>query len=1357
MYKVTKEDSASHLADKLERAWNREVKRSRQQKRKASLLRAFINVFGGEFMFLGLIAFIESCWMLLLPVLISHIVSHFASTQPSPSLDIKSVYGFAGGFSICIICSLVTGHQYHFRISRLGMKIRVCATAFVYRKAVRLSGVALGKTTVGQLVNILSNDVNRFDQGVIFLHYLWIAPLQLCIVSALLWPAFGPYSLLGPVIFCLLSPFQAYMGRLFSKLRSKTALLTDERVRIMNEIISGMRVVKIYTWEKPFAELVRIARRNEVKKVMSASYLRAFNLAFFFSATNLIAFVTFVTYSLTGNALLPSKVYLAIPLYNVIRLTLVLFVPFAVMNGMESRISIKRIQAFLELEELSPKTDRKSPSNGDLHMNSIMLHNKDGEESQENMELSETQSKSDVGINVTNLTGSWEMGEDAMLTLEDLSFSVGPGELLAVIGPVGCGKSSLLMALLGEMPNQTGTVSVEGKIGYTAQQPWVFSGTLRNNILFGEPYNKSRYERVIKNCALKKDLEQLPAGDMTLVGERGVTLSGGQRARVSLARAVYNNADVFLLDDPLSAVDTTVGRQLFEDCISGLLANKPRILVTHQLQYLHDADKILILKKGKGVIGTYEELEESGIDFALLLKERKKEEKDDENDADFPVPRKRTVSDACSVMSIASAISEESHRLLEYESNMEKEDEDLGQLSGEEKAAGSIGVKVYMRFFLAGCSMLFFMFFMVINLTAQGVINVADWWLAEWTYAEENALRSGDGNSTFTYTSSDLITVNIYQPDELQRYKETDLPTTSPDEVDSVWYAWIYSCLVLGIVIFSFGRTFLLYFIMVNASKNLHNQMFNSIIRAPMQFFDSNPVGRILNRFAKDIGFMDELLPTTMGDFNQISLMVLGVVIFICVLNPMVLLFTLPLCVIFIFVRMFFLQTSRDVKRLEGITRSPVFSHLSATLQGLSTVRAFQAEQKFCQIFDNHQDLHTQAWFLFLSTTRWFGVVIDSLSAVFVIGVAFSCIIAADIFKLDSGLVGLSLSYALSLMGAFQWGVRQSAEVENQMTSTERVLEYVDIKPEADLETDFKPGPDWPKYGLITLEGASLRYTEDGPDVLKKLYGCIRAKEKVGIVGRTGAGKSSLMTVLMRIAEPKGTIMIDGVDITDIGLHHLRQKLSFIPQDPVLFSGTLRKNLDPFTEQTDMDIWRALEEVQLKPDIECLDDGLHTKMAEGGSNFSVGQRQLVCLARAILRRNRILIVDEATANVDLRTDRLIQSTIRDRFRHCTVLTVAHRLNTVMDSDRIMVLDHGKIMEFDEPYILLQKEDGFLTKMVLEAGKTEAGKLIDIAKKKYDESNPEDLYGLHIKDSERSHLSSFIPSHGYRALNIETSL
>jgi ATP-binding cassette subfamily C (CFTR/MRP) protein 4 len=355
--------------------------------------------------------------------------------------------------------------------------------------------------------------------------------------------------------------------------------------------------------------------------------------------------------------------------------------------------------------------------------------------------------------------------------------------------------------------------------------------------------------------------------------------------------------------------------------------------------------------------------------------------------------------------------------------------------------------------------------------------------------------------------------------------------------------------------------------------------MFAAIIRAPMQFFDTNPVGRILNRFAKDIGFMDDVLPGTFTDFLQISLSTIAIIVLISVYNPFCLAFTLPIAVVFFLTRKYYLASSRDIKRLEGIARSPVFSHLSATLTGLSTVRAFRAQPRFTADFDGFLDGHTRAWFLFLASSRWFGVQLDFFSTLFICGVGFSSIVAADLLDLNSGIVGLSLTYAMSLMGAFQWSVRQSAELENLMTSVERVGQYIDIKPEAPLETSHKPPPDWPQEGGITLQDASLRYSDEGPQVLQKIACIIKPQEKVGIVGRTGAGKSSLMTALMRLAEPTGTILIDGVDTAVIGLHDLRKKISFIPQDPVLFSGTLRKNLDPFNEHADCDIWRAIEEV----------------------------------------------------------------------------------------------------------------------------------------------------------------------------------
>ncbi|KAJ6660867.1 hypothetical protein lerEdw1_017024 [Lerista edwardsae] len=446
---------------------------------------------------------------------------------------------------------------------------------------------------------------------------------------------------------------------------------------------------------------------------------------------------------------------------------------------------------------------------------------------------------------------------------------------------------------------------------------------------------------------------------------------------------------------------------------------------------------------------------------------------------------------------------------------------------------------------------------------------------------------------------------------------------------------------------------------------------------------------------------------------GQTLLQICGVVAVAVAVIPWILIPLVPLLILFIFLRRYFLATSRDIKRLESTTRSPVFSHLSSSLQGLWTIRAFNAEQRFQELFDAHQDLHSEAWFLFLTTSRWFAVRLDALCALFVVVTAFACLLLAH--TLDAGQVGLALSYAITLMGMFQWGVRQSAEVENLMISVERVIEYTELEREAPWESDKRPPPEWPSEGVVAFENMSFAYSADGPLVLKHLSAVIKSKEKVGIVGRTGAGKSSLIAALFRLAEPQGRIWIDKYLTSQLGLHDLRKKISIIPQEPVLFTGTMRKNLDPFNEYSDEELWNSLEEVQLKEAIEELPDKLETQLAESGSNFSVGQRQLVCLARAILKKNKILIIDEATANVDPRTDELIQKTIREKFAQCTVLTIAHRLNTIIDSDKIMVLDSGRLKEYDEPHILLQAEESLFYKMVQQVGKAEAASLMETAK------------------------------------------
>uniref|UniRef100_A0A452VN21 ATP binding cassette subfamily C member 4 n=1 Tax=Ursus maritimus TaxID=29073 RepID=A0A452VN21_URSMA len=1123
---------------------------------------------------------------------------------------------------------------------------------FTLIEGLRLSNRAMGKTTTGQIVNLLSNDVNKFDQVTIFLHFLWAGPLQAIAVTALLWMEIGISCLAGIAVLIILLPLQSCLGKLFSSFRSKTATFTDTRIRTMNEVITGIRIIKMYAWEKSFADLITHLRRKEISKILSSSYLRGMNLASFFVASKIIVFVTFTTYVFLGNVITASRVFVALSLYGAVRLTVTLFFPTAIEKVSEAVVSIQRIKNFLLLDEVSQRPPQL-PSDGKMI------------------------------VHVQDFTAFWDKASETP-TLQGLSFTVRPGELLAVIGPVGAGKSSLLSAVLGELPRSHGLVSVHGRIAYVSQQPWVFSGTVRSNILFGKKYEKERYEKVIKACALKKDLQLLEDGDLTVIGDRGATLSGGQKARVNLARAVYQDADIYLLDDPLSAVDAEVGRHLFELCICQTLHEKITILVTHQLQYLKAASQILILKDGRMVQkGTYTEFLKSGVDFGSLLK-RENEEADQSPAPGSPALRTRSFS-ASSVWSQQSSRPSLKDGAPEAQANENTQ----VALSEESRSEGKVGFKAYKNYLTAGAHCLVIVFLILLNIVWNIFFSVFH------RANEQSALN---------------VTVNGKE--------------NVTEKLDLAWYLGIYSGLTVATVLFGIARSLLVFYVLVHSSQTLHNKMFESILRAPVLFFDRNPVGRILNRFSKDVGHMDDLLPLTFLDFFQTFLQVLGVVGVAVAVIPWIAIPLIPLGILFFVLRRYFLETSRDVKRLESTTRSPVFSHLSSSLQGLWTIRAYKAEERFQELFDAHQDLHSEAWFLFLTTSRWFAVRLDAICAIFVVVVAFGSLILAK--TVDAGQVGLALSYALTLMGMFQWCVRQSAEVENMMISVERVLEYTDLEKEAPWEYQNRPPPNWPQDGTIVFDNVNFTYSLDGPLVLKHLTVLIKSREKVGIVGRTGAGKSSLISALFRLSEPEGRIWIDKILTTEIGLHDLRKKMSIIPQEPVLFTGTMRKNLDPFNEHTDEELWNALTEVQLKEAIEDLPGKLDTELAESGSNFSVGQRQLVCLARAILRKNRILIIDEATANVDPRTDELIQKKIREKFAQCTVLTIAHRLNTIIDSDKIMVLDSGRLKEYDEPYVLLQNEESLFYKMVQQLGKAEAAALTETAKQVYFKRNYPDI-------------------------------
>uniref|UniRef100_A0A674EV83 Multidrug resistance-associated protein 4 n=1 Tax=Salmo trutta TaxID=8032 RepID=A0A674EV83_SALTR len=1201
MYQVLPDDASQGLGEELQRHWDKEVRKAAKELRMPKLTKAIVKCYGKPYAVLGIFSFT----VVIQPVFLGKLIQYFEKYDPNNMDELYEAFGYAAGVSLSTVALTVLQSLYFYHVLRTGMKIRVAMCHMIYKKALCLSSTAMGKTTTGQIVNLLSNDVNKFDEVTTNLHYLWIAPLQAVVVIILLWYEIGPSCLAGVAVLLFLMPLQTMFGKLFGSLRSKTAVLTDSRIRTMNEVVSGIRIIKMYAWEKPFSALVNEVRRKEISKIMSSSFLRGLNMASFFAASKIIVFITFAVYVLLGNTISASRVFVAVSLYGAIKITVTLFFPLAIEKVFETIISIRRIKVLY----------RSSGTKWLLY----------------------------ASVEIKDLICYWDKCLDAP-SLQNLSLTVKSEQLVVVIGPVGAGKSSLVSAILGELPHDKGVLKVKGQLTYTSQQPWVFPGTIRSNILFGKELHPQKYEKVLRACALKRDMELLPDGDLTLIGDRGATLSGGQKARVNLARAVYQDADIYLLDDPLSCIFLT----------------------------------FILLDSG-----TYSELQHSGVDFTSLLKRDEEEEPQTYNN--HSVVKHAFSQD--SVHSQNSVVSHTSSMHSVKDGAKQLPEEPVQTIAEESRSEGNIGASLYFKYLNAGASILVMLGTVLLSLIAEVAYVLQDWWLAYWAGEQEKL----NINSTVIVQNG----LNITQ------------------ELDLSFFMGIYAGLTLASVIFGFARSLLMFNVLVKAAQSLHNRMFISILRTPVRFFDINPIGRILNRFSKDICQLDSMLPITFVDFSQLILQNIGVVAVAAAVMPWILIPVVPLLIVFLFLRRYFLQTSRDVKRLESTTRSPVFSHLSSSLQGLWTIRAFRAEERFQNTFDAHQDLHTESWFLFLVTSRWFALRLDGICAAFVTVTAFGCLFLRD--GLEAGAVGLVLSYAVTLLGNFQWTIRQSAEMENMMTSVERVVEYTELESEAPWETQKHPPPEWPSQGLITFDRVSFSYSSDGPVVLKDMKAMFRPKEKVGIVGRTGAGKSSLISALFRLAEPEGRIYIDGVLTSEIGLHDLRQKMSIIPQEPVLFTGTMRKNLDPFHQHTDEDLWNALQEVQLKSVVEELPNKMETVLAESGSNFSVGQRQLVCLARAVLRKNRILIIDEATANVDPRTDELIQKTIRDKFRECTVLTIAHRLNTIIDSDRILVLGAGMIQEFDEPYVLLQNHESALYRTVQQMGKAEAASLLESAK------------------------------------------
>ncbi|KAJ1555055.1 hypothetical protein HK096_009754 [Nowakowskiella sp. JEL0078] len=1077
------------------------------------------------------------------------------------------------------------------------------------KKCLRLS-VAHSSST-GYIVNLVSNDVQRIEDCIPYLHFLWVAPVEAIFVLFFMYQQIGLSAVFAIIAVFAWIPVQGLIARNFARFRKEAVAQRDERIRTLSDSLAGINIVKLYAWETPFIKRIEEKRTAELEMLKKANYLRSFNDAFSFASTVVISMFAFIPFYLLGGELTSARVFTTLALIQIVRSTMMINFSKATQFGSEALVSFPRVQEFFLLPELQHFKDNI------LRVENLLNKNDSDREPER---------KTMIAFEDCEFawpSASLQIQEEPKSILKNVTFSVCLNELVGICGQVGSGKTSLLNTILNEMEILAGEFAVRReikedtiravKIAYVSQSSWIISGTIKENILFGQKFDESWFREVIEVCALDTDLNLFQDKENTLIGERGVTLSGGQRARLNLARAIYYNADIYLLDDPLSAVDTKVGRHIFEKCIKGILKNKARLLVTHQLQYIQECDKVLLLEEGRmTTIQSLQSVQEvTNSNFARFLHEfdqiGRQSGSSREKDKKLPM-------ETVNFMSAETSSSENENKLA------------LNRIPAEDTAKGNIGLKIYLKYFTAGSSVASALFMVILLILGQSVIVVADWWLSRW--AQESMNRK----------------------------------SKAPE-----YYPIIYFVLVISALCAS--------------------------------------IGRALFRFSKDVNLTDETLPGTFFECVQSMFVVLGTLMISIIIIPWVAVFVPVVIGIFLLFRMYFLATSRQIKRIEAITRSPVYGNFPLTLEGLVTIRSYRAEERFLNKFINMQNENTRVWFMFISTGRWLGLRLDLLSTSFIIVVSFLAVGLRQSLGLSPGIIGLLLSYSLQLIDLLQWGVRLSVEVEHLMVSVERILEYTQLESEAPLITDVRPPNSWPDRGEVVINKMSLKYLNTTKPAVHQLSVHLEPGLRYGIVGRTGAGKSSILQAIFRLVEPtpeSGAIFIDGIDISTIGLNDLRSRISIIPQEPFCFKGSLRFNIDPFMAFTDQEIWNVLDAVELKKMVESLSEKLEAPVAENGGNWSFGEKQLICLARAILRNSKLIVMDEATAAIDLKTDALIQKAIRGYsrkengikqpyFAEATIITIAHRLETVIDFDRLLVLNSGSLVEFGSPYELLQKE------------------------------------------------------------------
>ncbi|OGE58016.1 hypothetical protein PENARI_c001G04781 [Penicillium arizonense] len=1288
------------------------------------LVWALYDTFRFEFLLGGVCQFFSCLLLVFAPYLTRYLIAfatkaYVAQHTGQPAPYIGGGMGFVVGITCMQALQSLCTNQFLYRGQIVGGQIRAVLISHIFNKAMKLSGRAKagGKATPeevkaleatkeallnpekkgkkddnqkpdtaaapggvagdgtgwnnGRITALMSIDVDRINLACGMFHMVWSAPITVIVTLILLLVNIGYSCLSGYALLLIGMPALTFAIQSLVKRRRNINKITDQRVSLTQEILQAVRFVKYFGWESSFLGRLKEMRGREIRSIQTLLAIRNLILCVSMSIPTFASMLAFITYALSKHNLDPAPIFSSLALFNSLRLPLNML-PMIIGQVTDAWTALSRIQEFLHAEE----------QNDDIEMDDKMENAIEIEHASFTWERLPTDEKDAEKAEKAQKAGRKSpspkipQGEFTVekpsepFKLKDVTIEVGRNELLAVIGTVGCGKSSLLSALAGDMRVTDGTVRLSTTRAFCPQYAWIQNTSVRNNILFGKEYDETWYEQVIDACALTPDLEILPNGDQTEIGERGITVSGGQKQRLNIARAIYFNAELVLMDDPLSAVDAHVGRHIMDKAICGLLKDRCRILATHQLHVLNRCDRIVVMDEGRiDAVDTFDNLmRDSALFKRLMSTSRQEDTKEDETEA------------------VDEAVKEAEEK--QPGPKKAAPGKPTGALmQTEEKATASVGWGVWKAYIRASGS--YFNAVMLLILIAA--VNVANIWTSLW----------------LSYWTSDKY------------------PSFSTGQ-----YIGVYAGLGAGVAILMFAFSTYMTTCGTNASRTMLQRAMTRVLRAPMSFFDTTPLGRITNRFSKDVTVMDNELCDAMRIYSLTMTMIISVMVLIIVFFYYFVIALVPLTILFILASNYYRASAREMKRHEAVLRSTVYAKFGEAITGTACIRAYGVEDQFRRSICDSIDVMNGAYFLTFSNQRWLSVRLDAVSTalVFVTGV----LVVTSRFNVSPSISGLVLSYILSIAQMLQFTVRQLAEVENNMNATERLHYYgTELEEEAPLHLT-EVAASWPEKGRITFTDTEMRYRAELPLVLKGLSMDVQGGERIGIVGRTGAGKSSIMSALFRLTELSGgSIQIDGIDISTVGLTDLRSRLAIIPQDPALFKGTIRSNLDPFNEHNDMELWNSLRKAYLigqDQELEVEGEGngpspgtpatnsdagtrpsnrltLESPVDEEGLNFSLGQRQLMALARALVRDARIIVCDEATSSVDFETDQKIQRTMAQGFEGRTLLCIAHRLRTIIHYDRICVMDQGQIAEMDAPVVLWDKEDGIFRAMCDRSGIT----------------------------------------------------